>query len=353
MNSVLWFGRHDPNYSRNRIMAQLLRRLGCASLQFRPQWSRTGALEAWLRRLPKPDAVWVGNFRQRDLAAASRSARRWSVPLIADPLISAWDKLVFEHERYADGSAAAERQRKKEAALLARCDLVLADTLAHKELLCTRLEVPEDRVFVVHLGAEQPLFRAQPLAAGTNPPVVLFVASFIRLHGATVLADAVQRYRGPKVIWDIVGTGPELAPIQAKLSARSDVRFTAHVPYTELAARYASASIVLGIFGNTPKAGRVIPNKVYQGLAIGRPVITRSTEGVWPSDMDGAEERGLVFVPPADAGALADAVAELAADQVRRERLGRAAQATTERWFSTAALQQELETAMCSLAPHK
>ena len=41
----------------------------------------------------------------------------------------------------------------------------------------------------------------------------------------------------------------------------------------------ASADAILGIFGTSDKALRVIPNKVYQGLAVGRAVLTAGGGG--------------------------------------------------------------------------
>ena len=51
-------------------------------------------------------------------------------------------------------------------------------------------------------------------------------------------------------------------------------------PYAELPARMAAAHVVLGAFGSTAKAGRVVPHKVYQGLAAGRAVVTGDGRGV-------------------------------------------------------------------------
>jgi hypothetical protein len=42
------------------------------------------------------------------------------------------------------------------------------------------------------------------------------------------------------------------------------------VPYAELGAELGAASIALGVFGSSAKAARVIPNKVFQAMAVGR-----------------------------------------------------------------------------------
>jgi glycosyltransferase involved in cell wall biosynthesis len=82
---------------------------------------------------------------------------------------------------------------------------------------------------------------------------------------------------------------------------------------------------VLGIFGTTSKAGRVIPNKAFQAIACGRPLITSDTPAARELLTDGSDA---LLVPPGDAQGLAAAVRRLAADPALAERLGGAARAT-------------------------
>src|SRR5262249_30739236 len=72
----------------------------------------------------------------------------------------------------------------------------------------------------------------------------------------------------------------------------------------------------LGIFGTSEKARRVIPNKVFQALACGAPVVTGDTPAMRELGDDAA-----LLVPPGDADALAEAVRSLAAGQSRQREL--------------------------------
>jgi hypothetical protein len=141
MPSVLWWGRFDPDYSRNRILRKLLPELGWNIVDFHPRFSPLGDLEARLKRIGKPDLVWVPCFRQRDLAAASRWARRHGVPLLFDPLISAYDKQIFERKKYAPQSRQARRLHRWEQSLFKQADILLADTQPHADYFSEEFDI--------------------------------------------------------------------------------------------------------------------------------------------------------------------------------------------------------------------
>ena len=61
----------------------------------------------------------------------------------------------------------------------------------------------------------------------------------------------------------------------------------------------------LGIFGASEKAQRVIPNKVFQALACGTPVVTADTPAARELLRDG---ESALLVPPGDPAALIDAI---------------------------------------------
>jgi glycosyltransferase involved in cell wall biosynthesis len=118
-------------------------------------------------------------------------------------------------------------------------------------------------------------------------------------------------------------------------AAPRNVVWTRWVEYERLPALYRSAGCALGIFGLSDKAARVIPNKAFQALATGAPLVTRDSPAARELLEDG---RDALLVPPGDPDALAEAVRRLARDPELRRRIGVQGRHTYEREASELAL---------------
>ncbi len=343
--SVLWWGRFDPEYSRNRILRQAYEALGWDVVDFHPLLSGTADIEALLRRLPTPDLMHVPCFRQRDIAAAHRHARRHGLKLLIDPLISAYDKQVFERNKFPQHSPQGKRLLREERQLFQGADIVLADTTEHARFFVETLGVAREKVHIVYVGAEEALFTPTPTPHPTNNPIeVLFYGSFIPLQGPQVIIEAARLYQGPPVNWVLLGSGPLLDDCKKKAEGLPNVTFEGWLPYADLPHRIQRADILLGVFGTTPKAQRVIPNKVFQALACGQPVVTCRAP-TYPTQVSEAEE-GIIFIAAGRPNELAEAIGRLAIHPLRLQHHGRAARTIYEQHFSVEHIEQQLASAL-------
>lgn len=350
MPTVLWWGRFDSDYSRNRILRQLLDTLGWQVVDFKPRSSRLADWEARLRSLPRPDLVWVPCFRQRDLRAASHWAKSKGVPLIFDPLISAYDKQVFERAKFKPESRKAQRLHAWERELFERADIVLADTQPHADYFVEEFGLDPERVKIVFVGAEEPLFHPAPMPDHSNgsPIEVLFYGSFIALQAPQVIIEAARLYDGPPVQWTLLGNGPLRGACERLAKDLPNVRFEEPIAYEKLPERIHRADILLGVFGAGAKAGRVIPNKVFQAVACARPVITRRS-GAYPHEV-GAGLSGLIQVEPGDPDSLANAVAHWVADPAGMAEAARRARLGFDEYFRLTRVQTMLGRALWAIS---
>jgi glycosyltransferase involved in cell wall biosynthesis len=138
---------------------------------------------------------------------------------------------------------------------------------------------------------------------------------------ALALLEARAR-RLPEFRCELVGRGmgSEAARDRARSLGLARVEFPGRLDYADLPQALAQAHVVLGAFGAGAKAGRVIPHKVYQGLAAGRAVVTGDGEGVREVFVP---DQHLCAVPRGDAVALADALERLIREPALRGELGR------------------------------
>ena len=347
MNTLVWWGRSDTNYSRNRVMRELLQDLGWKIIDFHPRLSVIAHWEAAWKNLPAADLIWVPCFRQRDMPSALRFARRQGTPVVFDPLISAYDKQVNEQHKLPIDSVKAVRLRAWESRLFRGADMLLADTSEHARYFGSDLGVAPNRVAVVHVGAEESHFLPQkiPQRDPGSSLRVLFYGSFLPLHGPMVIIEAARLCRHLPVIWTLLGDGALKSECLRASHDLEKVEFRDWARYDDLPAIIHNHDVVLGVFGDTPKAGRVIPNKVFQALACGRPVITR-TSPAYPSVLASAPKSGLIWVAAGDPAALAAIVSQIVDRRSSLPDLGMAARITYEHHFSRAKIKYELSAAL-------
>ena len=200
---------------------------------------------------------------------------------------------------------------------------------------------------MIPVGAEEGLFDPQPVEAARRPVRVLFYGSFIGLQGPEVIAQAAALTA--EVHWTFIGDGPLRQRCEHLCKDRPNITFLPWIPYQQLPAQIAEADILMGVFGNSQKAARVIPNKVYQSLACGRIVVTQPSPS-YPEEIQIMEtsQSGIAWVAAGNAGALAEVVRKLAAAATALSDLGDAARRTYERHFSAAKVRKALSDVLVS-----
>jgi glycosyltransferase involved in cell wall biosynthesis len=316
---VLYFGTYERDYPRNAQVVSALRGAGVEVGEHhvsvwegrRDNWqagattaARLAIAELRLFRRPREgfDALIVGYPGHLDLAAARRVAG--DRPVIFNPLVSLYDTFVADRGRFTPTSAAGRALRSIDGRALRAGDLVVADTEAHADFLAALAGIPRSRVEVCFVGAEERIF--SPGWAPADPFEALFVGKLIPLHGVETVLEAARL--APGLRFKVVGSG-QLEPLLH--NRPPNVEHVPWVEYESLPSELRRAGCALGIFGSSEKALRVIPNKVFQALACGAPVIT--TDSPAARELL-ADRESALLVPPGNPEALAAAVTRLAED---------------------------------------
>lgn len=215
-------------------------------------------------------------------------------------------------DRKVDASAFAVTVSRYNAEFMARR---LPPTLAAK-------------IRVVHCGVDIDYFAPPAVKPRGRAEVVLVcVGSFRPVKGHEVLVDACARLarRATRFACHLIGEGPLAEAVKGRVEALGLAEsFVFHGPRTrdEVRAILQDADVAVCPSVRTPQGHREgIPVALMEAMACGLPVIASRLSGIPELVIDG--ETG-ILIEPGDSGALAEALALLARDPQRRERLGQA-----------------------------
>ena len=279
-------------------------------------WAKLTVATMRARRLGRADAVVVGYLGHFDVVLARALFPRTRVVL--DQMIFAADTA---QDRGVRSSVKIRLLRLLDAVAVRCADLVVVDTPEHLELMPSR---QRDRAVVVPVGSQRTWFEAGAARRPPRPDAplrVVFYGLFTPLQGATVIGEALQQLADrDDILVTLIGTGQDEQATSRLARDNPYVTWRSWVDSAQLPALVAGHDVCLGIFGTSPKARRVVPNKVYQGAAAGCAVVTSDT----PPQRRALGEDA-VYVPPGDSRALTKALEELAGDRTRVVDLQRAA----------------------------
>jgi glycosyltransferase involved in cell wall biosynthesis len=320
---VCYFGLYDPDYARNQVIRKGLQANGAELVQCRIDTAHgAGQYLALFRRMQATkgrfDAVIVAEHNQFVMPLAWLWSRMRRVPVIFDPFTSLYDSNVFDRQLVTPGSFRARRLYWLDRISMNAADAVLADTGQHQQYFSHTFGVPEDRLHIVPVGADNDLYHPQTSrrrrsggAEQQEPSRVLFWGNYIPLHGIETILRAASLLRGHSAISiELLGNGQTYRAMRG-LAQELDLPatiFRSRVAQSQLPSAIGQADICLGIFGDSAKARRVVPNKVFQALAMRQPVITGDSPAVREFF---TPVRHLRTVPMADSAALAEVILDL------------------------------------------
>lgn len=175
-----------------------------------------------------------------------------------------------------------------------------------------------------------------------------FLVLYAGAHGLSndlgvALAAADQLRNQPEIRIVLLGDGKDKSALQTQAAdlGLDNLIFLPPVPKEQMAEALAAADACLAILKPLKLYATVYPNKVFDYLAAGRPILL-AIDGVIRQVVEAAGAG--VFVPPGDPAALAAAIRQLAADPQQARTMGRAGRAYLQAHFSRGALARQLQT---------
>ncbi len=282
IKTVCYFGIYDPGYNRNRVLMEGLKANGVSVIECNSRRLGIGKYFDLIRKhwrvRGRYDCIIVG-FPGYQAAILARFLT--AKPVIFDAFFSIYDSKVDDRKVLRKNSLKARYYKLLDRLSCNLADRVLLDTEANIDYFVKDLGIPRKKFVKVLVGADPGMF--YPRQGEKREKFLLhFHGHFIPLQGAEYIIRAAHLLKDRPVRFQVIGTGQEYQRVRG-LSATlglNNINWLDNVPYGQLPGYMAGADACLGIFGNTGKARRVIPNKIYEAAAMRKPVISGDSPAI-------------------------------------------------------------------------
>ena len=180
--------------------------------------------------------------------------------------------------------------------------------------------VPASHVTLIPNGVDLPAGSARDARTSVREIVTVANLRTEKNHETLIAAAAALAPTHPALRFAIVGDGPRLSELQSLARARGVDHIVDFLGHREdVPALLAAADLFV-----LPSRSEAFPNSAIEAMAAGVPVVASAVGGLLDLIDDG---RTGILVPPCDPEALAHAIAALARDPDRAQRLGASARA--------------------------
>ncbi|MFX1392813.1 MAG: glycosyltransferase [Promethearchaeota archaeon] len=248
------------------------------------------------------------------------------IPLIHDIFISKFQTIYYDRQLY---------KKKKTPKLLLKiilyaidlieckfADYLILDTNTHIKYFSKKFKIHSNKFKKVFVGSQDNIFFPRDdFKKKEHKFVVGFVGTFIPLQGIKYILKAakiLEKY--DDIIFHIIGRGQtyEKNKKLAEDLNLKNVKFINPVPIDLLPKLMSEFDIGLGIFGKSDKTIQVIPNKIFDGIAMKIPMITCNSPAIRELFTD---NENIKLCERSNPKSLADAILKLKEDRNLKDKI--------------------------------
>lgn len=301
---ALFFGiynKNDPVNARTRILLEGLKKRGWEVEECNTavsSFERFWFLLKEYRKVGKDyDVMFLAYAGAQTVSVLAKILSKKKI--VADPIISLYDTMVFDRKKVFRFGLKAAYYYALDWLTCRLCDVIIMDTDANADYFCRTFKTPISKFRRLFIGTEEKIMRPADDVKCGDKFLVHFHGFFIPLHGVEHIVKAAKLLEPENIEFNIVGRGQtyrQVRKISDELGVKN-VNFMDPVSYDKIPDYMRKADVVLGIFGNTGKTSRVIPNKVYDAAAMGKAVLTADTPAIRELFSDG---ENCLLCQPAD-----------------------------------------------------
>ena len=305
--TVCYFGTYRSEYSRNRIMIKGLQKNNVDVIECHENlWTgiddRVNAVEhgiinpkLWKRmfrayfrlfkkfkNLPDFDVLVVGYPGQFDVFFAKLLTIFKKRPIIWDVFMSIY-LISIERNLHQKNPISVKSLKIIEHLALRLPEKLIIDTKQYADWFYRNYKIPFEKFCLIPTGADDDVFYLDQYVEYQPKEkfIVLYYGTFIPNHGVPYMIEAAKYLdNDPTIIFQFIGEGPELDDCQKLIKKYNlqNIELYSWMEQEELKKYIREADVVLGAFGKTPQSLMTIQNKIYEGMAMGKVVITGDSE---------------------------------------------------------------------------
>jgi glycosyltransferase involved in cell wall biosynthesis len=257
------------------------------------------------------DILWVGYPGQFDVFLAWVITRFKRKPLVWDILMSIY-LVALERNLDQKSEFTVNMLHKIEKIAFKLPDLLIQDTRPYIEWLQKTYDIPPEKFRQVPIGVDDRNFYVVPNFRQEDDIFrVVYYGTYIPNHGVEFILDAANILKDEENIQFIfIGRGPDLpkAQLLANKYGLKNATFIDWMEKSELVQYVANADISLGTFSTTSQSLMTVHNKVYEGMAMKKVVLTGDSPAVRDQFI---HKKNIFLVNRKDGKSLADGIRKL------------------------------------------
>jgi glycosyltransferase involved in cell wall biosynthesis len=205
-------------------------------------------------------------------------------PIVFDFYLSIFDMMCNDRKVYTAESFLGKLTYWIEKKSLEKADYIIVDTNKLIETLCDMYQIDKKKFVRVPLTINEENVKKEEVARYKELFTVLYVGSYIPLHGTPIIIEAAKilQEKNEEIAILMIGQGPDHATCQAlvKKYNLTNVEFKGFMSLEELNYYYNACDINLGLFNSGERANAVVLNKTNDSFRVGKPHLTLETDAM-------------------------------------------------------------------------
>jgi glycosyltransferase involved in cell wall biosynthesis len=307
MKDIFMITRNDLGFARNEFILKALQHLKITPIMFNNDLS-------FLKRQVELVKCFINNRKcfknvlltprcKNDLLMVKALSLLFRKKLIVDVFISSYDTLVEDRKLYPKNGVMATFLKIFDKMVIASANVALLDTYEHINYFKENISKKGNYHRVI-MGSDKKRHKPHIKHKTEENETfnIIYNGTYIPLHGVEFIISAAKKLKDENIQFRLFGDGQVYPEMKEKVRSLGlkNVKFVKEFTEQELLDAIGNSDIFLGVFGDTNKAKRVIPTKVFKGMALRKCIITGKCKAMEEIFTEGEDYIGVNFADSED-----------------------------------------------------